>query len=832
MKKFFKIFSITLLSIFVLLLILPFFFKGKIEKMVNEEIDNTVNAKVEYKDFSLSLIRNFPNIHVHLDGLTVSGKDKFEGDTLLAINRFAVIVDVSSVFSDVIQVNDILIDHPSVYAKVLADSTANWDIVKDTGTEEPQTEEPSSSDMGVRINSFRIVNGNIVYDDRTMDLTTDIKGLNVALAGDLSEKITELTFNSSIDDFTVSMEGTNYLNRIKVVLDSKIKADTEKMLFTFLDNELSFNGLAMGIDGTVQMKDEAIGTDLTISAKKSDLKTLLALVPKEFMADFEDVKTTGDFHFVTTINGDYIDSDRLPAFNVDLSVNNGKIQYPDLPESIDNINIHCVVDNPGGSADSTVTDIEAFHFELAGNPFDAGMKITTPVSNLTFSGKAIGTIDLGSLEKAIPLDSFEIRGVITTDIVVEGDYEMIDKEEYEKIKSNGSATMKKFFYSDADLPLGIHIDDAVMTFSPRYLELKTFKSRIGKSDFSMTGKLENYLAYALKDGVLKGKLSHYSRYISANELMSMSSEDAEAAQDTTASTLVEVPKNLDFVLTSKIDRILYDRLVIADTKGKITIRNGNVVLDGLYMALLDGSMKLTGTYSTANVKKPFVDFDIKADNISINKAAHSFSVVDSLLPFARNARGKVSAGFNYYSRLNSAGDPVLASLTGGGNLKSNGIEVSGTKFQNILAGMLKNERYKQLVAKNLNVNFKLDRGGLIVKPFKTKIYGKEIKMQGRQGLDKTMDYRIDMPMSRKDLAAVAGFLGGAIPTKGDDVPIGILVKGTFDKPEVNLDLDAAKKILGDELSKEADKAIDNLIKDKNVRKQVKDLKKKLGNIFK
>jgi len=133
----------------------------------------------------------------------------------------------------------------------------------------------------------------------------------------------------------------------------------------------------------------------------------------------------------------------------------------------------------------------------------------------------------------------------------------------------------------------------------------------------MKGKLENYLAYALKDGVLKGTLSHYSRFINANELMAMSSDEEEAAADTIASTLVEVPKNIYFVLTSKIDKILYDKLVITDTKGKITIRNGNVVLDGLDMALLDGRMNLTGKYSTENIKRPFVDFNVKvANNLS------------------------------------------------------------------------------------------------------------------------------------------------------------------------------------------------------------------------
>ena len=831
MKKFLKIFSIIVLSVFLLLLVLPFFFKGKIEKMINEEINKNVNAKVEYKDFSLSLIRNFPNIHVHLDGLTVSGKDKFEGDTLLALDRFALIVDISSAFSDVIDVNEILIDHPEIYAKVLPDSTANWDIMKATGEAGTEAEDTTSSGMGIKIHSFRIVDGKIVYDDKAANMLADVDGFNLMLKGDLSAKSTELDINAGIDGLTYQTDGVNYLKGAKAGLKAKVKADMEKNTFTFLDNELTLNGLVLGIEGYVQQKENAIGTDLVISAKKSDLKNLLALVPEVYMKDFEDVKTSGNFSFVTTIKGDYTDSDNLPAFNVELAVTDGKVQYPDLPKSIDDINIHCIVDNPGGKADNTVTDIEKFHFKLAGNPFNADMRITNPVSNLTFNGNAKGKIDLGSLSEAVPIDSFTIKGVVATDIAVAGNSEMIEKEQYEKIKSTGNVTMTGFFYSDAGLPRGVHIDKAEMTFSPRYLTLKSFNSRMGQSDFNMTGKLENYLAYALKDGTLKGSLNHYSKYINTNELMAMGSKDS-ATVDTTASELVVVPRNIDFVLNSKIDRILYDKLVITDTKGKITIRDGKVVLDGLDMGMLDGNMMLTGVYSTENKSKPFVDFFVKANNLDINKAASSFSIVDSILPIARYAAGRVSAGFNYFSLLNDESAPVLSSVNGNGLLKSSGIEISGSKIQNGMAALLKNDKYKKMLAKDLDVKFVIDKGNLIVKPFTVDVYNKKITVQGKQGVDKTIDYKITMPVSRKDLAGIAGLLGGAIPSKGPDVPVDVIIRGTFDKPVIKLNLDKAKAALGKELEKEADKAIDNLVKDKEAQKQLKDLKKKLGNIFK
>ena len=134
-----------------------------------------------------------------------------------------------------------------------------------------------------------------------------------------------------------------------------------------------------------------------------------------------------------TAKGEFIDADHLPAFDMILAVANGSVQYPALPKSISQINIDLKVNNPGGSADATVVDLSKFHFELGGNPFDATFNMITPVSNATFKGAVNGTIDLGSLKDAIPLEDASMDGIIKANINLAADYNMIEKEEYEKI---------------------------------------------------------------------------------------------------------------------------------------------------------------------------------------------------------------------------------------------------------------------------------------------------------------------------------------------------------------------------------------------------------------
>ncbi len=47
----------------------------------------------------------------------------------------------------------------------------------------------------------------------------------------------------------------------------------------------------------------------------------------------------------------------LPAFNVNLSIENGKIKYPSLPSAINNIQVKSQISNPDGVMDHTVVNV-------------------------------------------------------------------------------------------------------------------------------------------------------------------------------------------------------------------------------------------------------------------------------------------------------------------------------------------------------------------------------------------------------------------------------------------------------------------------------------------
>ena len=835
MKRFLQILAGLIVLILLLLLIIPSLFKGKIEQKVTEVINENITATVSFDKFSLSMFRHFPNLAMGLDGLTIVNKEPFAGDTLLHVGSFTASVDLWSVISgDAIQINSIFLDSPKAWLKVNRDSVANWNIIPvSEEVEEVEEDTTAVSDFAVQLKMFEIRDASFSYEDQTMALATSIDDLDAVMEGDLSQKATNLDLNTSVQRFNLQMEGTKFVKDAFVSLNAVIGADLGNMAFTFKENEFRFNELVLGFDGTFGLVEEGYDMDLKLGAKETSFKTLLSMVPENYLKDFENLQTNGNLTLEAIAKGRYIDSDHLPAFNLVLNVNDGSIQYPDLPESVDDIQIDVIVDNPGGTADNTVIDINKFHFNLGNNPFDAFLHVETPVSNATYKGNMKGTIDLASLTSAIPVDSMELRGLITLNLTVDGDYNMVEKEQYEDIKANGKFNMKDFFFKTTDWPQGFKITTADLQITPRTMELITFQSSLGSSDFNLNGKVENYLSYALKDGVLQGRLDHGSGLIDVNELMQLSGEDTtQVEEDTTAMELIVVPKNLNFTLNSNINKLIYDKLTITNVKGEIRIVDGRVILDGLKSNMLSGSMVISGEYNTADTLRPFVNFDMALQTIDIHQAVNSFSIVDSIMPIAKKASGTVSTNLKFNSLIGNDMSPILSSINGGGLLKSKGVEISEAKVQNALATMLKNDKYRKARAEDLSVNFVLENGNVIVKPFTTNLFGKKLTISGTQGLDQRLDYTIKMPVSRSELNNVAGLLGATVPSSVDNVMVDVLVQGTVKDPQLKFKLDDEFKDQAKEkLKDEVEKGVEKLMEDEDVKKKVDEVKNKLRDLF-
>ncbi len=801
MKKLFSIILKALLGFILLILIalftIPIIFKDKIRVKVEQVINESVNAKVQFTDYKLGFFKNFPNLSFSLNGLSVVGVDKFENDTLAGFNSFSLVFNLSSLLGDSgYEVKSVVMDKAVINAIVLKDGKANWDIMKDTTTtEEPVEEDTTASTLKIKLKNVQLLNTSVSYTDYESDMKAVIKDLNFNLKGDMTMSETDLDMGLAIGELTFIMEGMKYLNKAKI--DSKVAllADLDKMKFTFGDNYFSINDLKLNFKGMVAMPGDDIETDMEFGTPSTSFKTLLSLVPAVYMSDYQDLKTTGDFVFSGSAKGIYSDRDStLPDVKINLAINNGMISYPDLPEKIQNINLKSDVFVDGKNMDNTVANIDLFHMELAGSPFDMSFNLKTPMSDPDFKGSMTGRIDLGALMKAVPMDSISLSGIIDMSVKMAGKMSMVEKEQYDKFTAEGQMNIKDMLVAMTGYP-DVRINNAGFEFTPAYAAMKNTSLNVGgKSDFLLNGRIENYIPYVFSDQTIRGKLAMRSKLIDVGEIMSKMATDTTVVEDTSAMAVIHVPKNIDFEFDALIDDFVYDSIKAQKVKGLVIVRDGILSLRETGMNILNGSIVMNADYDTRDTLKPTMKADFDVKNIAIKEAFKTFNTVQKMAPMAKGIDGNVSSTLQFSSLLGSDMMPVTKSINGYGKLQSDEITlVEGGTFTKIKETLKLGDKYSNTF-KNINISFRISDGRIYTNPFDVKTGNLKMNIAGDQGLDQTINYIVKTEMPRSDLGGSVNSLidnlsaqaaaYGVAYKPSENLKVNLKVTGTFSKPVI------------------------------------------------
>ena len=790
--------SITILAIFLVLLVSPVLFKGKILEMAKKELNNMLTAKVDFADLKLSFIRNFPNAYIALIDLSVEGMGDFEGETIAAFDRLSLTVDLLSVIKmQNIEVKSVLLDQPLVFAHVLEDGRANWDIMKPAGeaaeipTVDIQSEGATATpQLKIALNKLEIRNAGIGYTDDSSKMDAVVDKLNLFLKGDMTLDNADLNLKLDAEGINFRMDGIRLLNNAKLGLASDIAADIKNMIFTLKDNQLNLNEIILKFAGSAALAGDDINLDLAFATERTDFKSLLSMIPAVYMKDFESITTTGSLSLNGYIKGTFNDT-RMPNVGINLLVNNAMFKYPDLPRSVDNINIDAKVFYDGAIFDNTTIDVEKLSFTMAGNPFNAELHVKTPESDMDLAAKFAGIIDINSISDIVPVDNITLNGLLECDLALAGRLSAIEKEQYEDFNAEGMILLSNFDFISPDLPQAVKINNANLYFTPRRVNLVNLNAVLGSTDAVINGSLENFIPFALKGETVRGNLNLRSENIDLNELMSGDAEESSNEPSESAPlSVIEVPKNIDLSIDIIIRKIVFDKLNITNTGGRVLVKDGKAQMQNLVMNLLQGSMTLNGEYNTEDIEIPSISFGMDIRQFDISSALSSFSILEKILPNPQNYTGRVSANLTLSSILGEDLNPVLDTVVSKGRLQTQNVKIENSKIFGTMADLIKNESWRTPSPGNLNIGYEIKDGRLIIEPVLMNISQARFELSGDQGLDMSLNYRVGVGVPVSTIGSAATNILSKIPGGSNvrEIRVSGLVTGTADSPNVNLDV--------------------------------------------
>ena len=333
--SFVSLLVVLLISISVLLWVV--FTPERLTPIVQKQLKNYISCPAEIKDVELTFFSSFPQFALRIDGITlVNPTEGAQNDTLLSSAVLKATVDIREfVKNNKVIITDVLFKN--LRANLFSDARGhtNFDVfISDTTAQDSSAfENPFEL---IKLDKVAVENANISYIDLKSKMSAAINKLDAEMLINMKKSVIDLALNASTPKISFKTDSTVFLNNADVELKIPALFDMDKMHLTLNKSEILINGLAAGITGEVNLKNDII-TDLQFHTSEYPVKDLLALVPAEYLTALEGMNLSGNVSSKGTVKGTF-NNNSMPVIDVVATKNKDTFAYSALPVKLREMN--------------------------------------------------------------------------------------------------------------------------------------------------------------------------------------------------------------------------------------------------------------------------------------------------------------------------------------------------------------------------------------------------------------------------------------------------------------------------------------------------------------
>mgnify|MGYP003302145534 CR=1 FL=1 len=356
--------------------------------------------------------------------------------------------------------------------------------------------------------------------------------------------------------------------------------------------------------------------------------------------------------------------------------------------------------------------------------------------------------------------------------------------------NNGLVNIDGF---DAD----INIPAIKFQFRPNNFDIEQSRIIIDDSDFALSGNITNLKNFSKKRGLLRGNLKFESQQTNIDQLMNLvnglgttdnTTDEIIITDDNTDFALADnqqiavnedqttekeinpfiVPKRVNLTLDTHIKKAIFGETDIENLGGKLTIKDGEAILEQMGFTTDAAEMQLTGVYRSERRNHLFAGLDFHLLNIDIAKLIDLVPAVDTIVPMLKSFAGRAEFHIAAETYLRADYSPKISTLRAAAALEGKDLVLLDSEtFSTIAKYMMFNKKTENIVD-SISVEMTVFRNEVDLYPFLVSMDKWQAVLSGRHNLDNSFNYHIsltDCPLP---------------------VRLGLDVKGTFDDLKFDL----------------------------------------------
>lgn len=316
------------------------------------------------------------------------------------------------------------------------------------------------------------------------------------------------------------------------------------------------------------------------------------------------------------------------------------------------------------------------------------------------------------------------------------------------------------------LPVPVYIPSIDFAYSNKTCEINDSRILLGKSDFSLTGRVDSIGRWMRHKADMVGELTFTSDYTDINELMAMFSADSgseevaatadasgasgvsgntgeTAPADTTAKPFM-VPMHVDLTLNTNIkNAVIWDEHLSA-MGGRLYIKDGIVGLEQMGFVCKAAKLQLTALYRTPYRDHIYVGFDYHMLDVDIAELIHMIPQLDTLLPMLRSFAGQAEFHLAAETFVDEHYKPKFSTLRGAASVFGRDLTVLDNETFSTIAKLLTFKKRTENKIDSVSAELTVYKDEIEVFPFCVSWDKYMVALGGQHNLDMSFNYDINV----------------------------------------------------------------------------------------
>lgn len=797
--RFFRYFIFTVLFLVVAFLGAGWYlsqkYSGKIQKIVLQELNNSLNAEVSVEAIDFSSFRKIPYLSLSFTGVLIKESNDFttNPDTLLYAENLSFQFDLWDIYNGKYKLRHLDVESAKCYMKQNKSGTPNYKIWK-------PSQETASVDISFRLDAVNLKNIKYLYKDSRNRILVKCDVEKLKVQGDFSSDQLELKFKGNAQNTTVLAAGVYALKGQSVQVNSGI---------TYHNNEATFelqNG-AVIVDQTVDLTLGGFvapkSYQFVAKTDKANLEQVLNLLPDSWDEYWTSYAPTGTAKINFKIAGS---SSETPKIDIGFELFNGSlVTKSDKKIELSALNLSGSYSNgKRRNSRSSSVELSGVSGQFPSGAFNGNVKVSN-FTDLRIQGNIEGSLALNELMQFLNLDKIEsCNGAVIFNIGGDIYWDRILEESVvlSKSKLEGSAQFNDVAVKMKSSVSALKNYQGKVTFDKQQVRFEKSEGQLNSTNFLLNGSADNFFQWVLEEYELLRIVAEVEAdNVILEEFLSVSTASEEG---TTRSLAIP---GIELQLSAKIGRLSYEGFKAQNVETKLFVGQKSLKANPVKLNAMNGTAR--GKLALIRYEEGYImSFTGDFESVDINELFTQFKNFGQQEIKAENISGVTNMKLNLEGELNDNFEILPASVAANAHIDiSNGKLTNYNTLQSISDYFKTNivlkkifhaddlsERLKEVSFDRLENDLFIRNSALFIPKVQLKSSVLNVNVSGKHSFNDSIDYKVDFDIS--DLLVKDRNFdtenGEVVDDGTGRYRVFMLVKGTTDNLEIEIDKTAKK----------------------------------------